>query len=81
MLCDVLTVPLREGDMVLLCSEGVWSAVPDTSVEQIIAGRDREPYIADQLVRAVLQHDGNEWACLVLAHLANTAKRVIEETQ
>jgi protein phosphatase len=38
---DVTCVPLRDGDIVVLCSDGVWSAVGDDEIAAVVsAGRD-----------------------------------------
>jgi protein phosphatase len=38
---DVICVPLRHGDIVVLCSDGVWSAVGDDEIAAVVsAGRD-----------------------------------------
>jgi serine/threonine protein phosphatase PrpC len=55
---DWFTRELRSGDLLLLCSDGLWEMVRDPDIERILS-QDREPtLLSNQLVQAALRGGG-----------------------
>ena len=58
---DCFTLPLRVGDVLLLCSDGVWEMVRDFEIEEIV--RSCAPYaprICAMLIQAALNRGGQD---------------------
>lgn len=49
---DVATVPLRDGDTVLLCTDGVWEAVPGERIAAILASGDSPSALCAKILEA-----------------------------
>lgn len=64
---DTFTVPLKKGDAILLCSDGLNSIVPDIEIESIL--KLGIPAAADGLVAAALKHGGTDNISVVLAYM------------
>jgi serine/threonine protein phosphatase PrpC len=64
---DTFTVPLKKGDVILLCSDGLSSTVPDSEIESIL--KRGIPAAADELVAAALRHGGDDNISVVLAYM------------
>jgi serine/threonine protein phosphatase PrpC len=58
---DTYNVPLKVGDLLLLCSDGLWEMVHDDEIEQVIASWLPSPaHICDALLQAALQGGGKD---------------------
>ena len=66
---DVLRVPLRPGDLLLLCSDGLTTMVEDGDVEAILAQHRPLDELARQLVDAANLRGGEDNVTVVLVRL------------
>jgi len=67
---DVAEVPLRAGDYLLLCSDGLTRMVPERLVAQTI-GRGRDPQrICDELITAANSNGGADNVTVVVVEMA-----------
>ena len=56
---DLFTVPLQPGDVLVLCSDGLWEMVRDPALEKLIASSAHNPtQMSAILVQAALNHGG-----------------------
>nr|BBH85911.1 hypothetical protein KTC_06620 [Thermosporothrix sp. COM3] len=56
---DFFRVPLQVGDILLLCSDGLWEMVRDDEIERILAATPTEAaHISARLVQAALKNGG-----------------------
>lgn len=56
---DSFAVPLQPGDLLLLCSDGLWEMVRDLALEKLIASSAHNPVqLSAVLVQAALNHGG-----------------------
>jgi len=56
---DSFVVELRTGDILLLCSDGLWEMVSDAEIEKIICSSEPHPMqISTMLVQTALNHGG-----------------------
>jgi len=58
---DTFTVPVRVGDILLLCSDGLWEMVRDFEIKEIVrAGAPYSSQICAMLVQAALNRGGKD---------------------
>lgn len=57
---DVLTIPIEEGDKVLMCSDGLSSMLDDSSIHQVLAAHDDPQTAVDQLIDAANEAGGED---------------------
>jgi serine/threonine protein phosphatase PrpC len=58
---DAFTFPLETGDNLLLCSDGLWEMVYDTTIERIMSDHTSDPSLVVQLlIRAALDGGGKD---------------------
>jgi hypothetical protein len=57
---DVETIPLQEGDTVLLCSDGLTTEASDAEIARILAGAPSAQEASDRLVEAALRNGGSD---------------------
>jgi protein phosphatase len=60
-------VDLREGDRVLLCSDGLHSAVPDETIGAIMSGTPDVADLSQALIAAALAAGGPDNVTVVVA--------------
>ncbi len=69
---DTSTVPLVAGDMLLLCSDGLWEMVRDQQIETILATPRATPIKTTQaLVKAALEAGGEDNVSVIVAQVSN----------
>jgi PPM family protein phosphatase len=64
---DVGEQPLTDGDMVLLCSDGLTNMVPDPQILELVAGADDVATICRRLVAAANDQGGRDNISVILA--------------
>ena len=70
---DTYTVAGRDGDVFMLCSDGLTSMISDEEVASILRSSDSLDRTADALVRAANQSGGKDNITVVLFRLADSA--------
>ena len=76
---DLLDVTLADGDLVLLCSDGLTGPVNDRALEEILAKSESLDDAADQMIAMALENGGPDNITLVLARVgASAAAGVID---
>jgi serine/threonine protein phosphatase PrpC len=69
---DTSTVPLVAGDMVLLCSDGLWEMVRDQQITTILTNPNPTPSdTAHALVQAALEGGGEDNVSVIVAQVSN----------
>jgi serine/threonine protein phosphatase PrpC len=67
---DASEVPLADGDMVLLCSDGLWEMVRDAQIASILTTPVSDPaQIAERLVQAALAGGGEDNVSAIVVQL------------
>ena len=69
---DLSMVPVRVGDRLLLCSDGLCGLVDDQLIEECLLTRDRDQALT-RLVREALAEGGIDNITIILADVAETA--------
>jgi len=69
---DTYTVPLVAGDLLLLCSDGLWEMVRNQRIEAILTTLSSTPSDTVQaLVQAALDGGGEDNVSVIVAHVGN----------
>ena len=64
---DWFILPVQSGDLLLLCSDGLWEMVRDRQIEEILRTYANSPALASNaLLRAALQAGGNDNVSLLV---------------
>lgn len=63
-------VPLRDGDQLLLCTDGLTDMVPETEIAQLLAEPRTAQQISQLLVDAALAHGGKDNVTVVVGRYA-----------
>jgi protein phosphatase len=66
---DIVQQKLREGDRLILCSDGVWSVIEDDDFAQVAAQSDSVHQISQSLIDLALHHETDDNASVVVFHL------------
>lgn len=67
---DSFTISLYTGDVLLLCSDGLWEMVRDSDMQDIIAASLPHPTnISKRLTQAALDHGGVDNISLIVVHI------------
>lgn len=66
---DTFTELLAPGDQLLLCSDGLWEMVPDTTIEKIMLQASNPQEACDQLIRAANAAGGEDNISVALVWL------------
>ncbi len=66
---DIVQQKLKEGDRLILCSDGLWSVIEDDEFAQIASGSDSVHQISQSLIDLALQHGTDDNVSVVVFHL------------
>ena len=67
---DWFILPVQSGDLLLLCSDGLWEMVRDPQITEILAAYAQAPMMASNtLLRAALQSGGKDNVSLLVARV------------
>jgi serine/threonine protein phosphatase PrpC len=74
---DTFVVSLTDGDLLLLCSDGLWEMVRDPQIEAILASPIAPPsQQACALVQAALSGGGVDNVSVIVVQVSKTSPRV-----
>ncbi len=69
---DTSMVPLAAGDMLLLCSDGLWEMVRDPQIAAILASPTGDPsHTADAFIQAALAGGGEDNISALVARVSD----------
>ena len=60
--------PLKKGDRVLLCSDGLWSMLTDSEIHQILMSELSPQAMAEQLINRANEEGGKDNITAVVIH-------------
>lgn len=66
---DITQQKLREGDRLILCSDGVWSVIEDEEFAQVVSKTSSVDEISQKLINLALHHHTDDNASVVVFHL------------
>lgn len=66
---DIVQQKLKEGDRLILCSDGLWSVIEDDEFAQIASGSDSVHQISQSLIDLALHHGTDDNVSVVVFHL------------
>jgi serine/threonine protein phosphatase PrpC len=68
---DTFIEPLQTGDIVLLCSDGLWEMVRDERIQQILRNGTDPSQMASALIEAALDGGGADNVSVIVVHAAH----------
>jgi serine/threonine protein phosphatase PrpC len=72
---DSFTVPLHEGDRLLLCSDGLWDMVRDPKIETVMRNASSDPTVTSEaLIQAALEGGGEDNVSVVVVEVIEAAQ-------
>lgn len=77
---DLFPITLKEGDVLLLCSDGLSSEVPDSHIARLLAESTSPQEASERLVSAALEAGGSDNITVVVLHYGKVVARPIRET-
>lgn len=66
---DIIQQRLREGDRLILCSDGVWSVIEDDEFAQVAISSDSMDQVSQNLIDLALRNNTDDNASVVVFHL------------
>lgn len=78
---DILALDLELGDTLLLCTDGLSSAVEAEMLRDILADRSRASVVCDKLIRAANDRGGDDNITSVVAKFVNAADQELLEAE
>lgn len=66
---DIIQQKLKEGDQLILCSDGVWSVIEDDEFAQVANASHSVHEVSQNLINLALHHDTDDNASVVVFHL------------
>jgi serine/threonine protein phosphatase PrpC len=66
---DITHIKLKEGDCLILCSDGVWSVIQDDEFARIVTESRRVDQVSRKLVELALSRESDDNASVVAIHI------------
>jgi serine/threonine protein phosphatase PrpC len=76
---DITQQKLREGDRLILCSDGVWSVIEDEEFAQVASKTSSVDEISQNLIDLALHHHTDDNASVVVFHLRKLVPVSVEQ--
>jgi len=71
---DTFKVPLKPGDKIILCSDGLWDMVRDPLIEQVLNTVPDPTQTRHALIQAALDGGGEDNVSVIVIHIAESAQ-------
>lgn len=71
---DLHTIDLRAGDRLLLCSDGVWASIDDTSLQMLATGGDDEQQLVERLIAEAQRRGGTDDGSAIMISVGAATK-------
>lgn len=69
---DTFKVPLKPGDKIVLCSDGLWEMVRDPTIEQLLNTVPDPTQTRNALIKAALEGGGEDNVSVIVIHIADS---------
>ncbi len=70
---DVREMKLRDGDKIILCSDGLWSVIEDQELGSIAASPDPVEFSTRKLVKAAIERGSDDNISVIVVHVRRAA--------
>jgi serine/threonine protein phosphatase PrpC len=75
---DLFTVPLQPGDVILLCSPGLWRKVRDSEIEEVIRSAPSDPsQVAEVLIQTALDRRGWDNVSVIVVSMLEVQGQIL----
>jgi PPM family protein phosphatase len=78
---DIFEVPLRSGDRVVLCSDGLWGSVEDEELGEIVGLREDPDAASRELVNLALERGSDDNVSIIVLNIRATSQRAQRSEQ
>ena len=69
---DTFKVPLKSGDKIIPCSDGLWEMVRDPAIEQVLNTVPDPTQTRNALIKAALEGGGEDNVSVIVIHIADS---------
>jgi len=73
---DIFQVPVQSGDVIVLCSDGVWATIQDDEFARLIADSTDQENLCRQIVELAMERESDDNLSIVILYL----KRLVPST-
>jgi serine/threonine protein phosphatase PrpC len=70
---EVTSFRLRDGDRVMLCSDGLWSAIDDDDLASIVAGSEELEAVCASLIEAAIERGSDDNVSVIVVRVGSAA--------
>jgi protein phosphatase len=76
---DIFQVPVKSGDIIVLCSDGVWATIQDDEFAQLITDSDDPENLCRQIVELAMERDSDDNLSIIILYLHRLAPSKVDE--
>ena len=66
---DLFSVPVREDDMIIMCSDGIWAMIEDHEFAQLTVGRTDSESICEEIANIALERFSDDNVSIIILYL------------
>jgi len=76
---DIFQVPIESGDIVVLCSDGVWATIQDHEFAELITDSKDPDSLCKQIVELAMERDSDDNLSIIILYLRRLAPSKVDE--
>ena len=76
---DIFQVPVKSGDIIVLCSDGVWATIQDDEFAQLITDSDDPKNLCRQIVELAMERESDDNLSIIILYLDRLAPSKVDE--
>ncbi|MGA7159382.1 MAG: protein phosphatase 2C domain-containing protein [Bacteroidota bacterium] len=76
---DIFNVPVQPGDIIVLCSDGVWATIQDDEFARLVTESTEPKKLCEQIVELAMERDSDDNLSIVVLYLHQLSHSDTEE--
>ena len=76
---DIFQVPVKSGDIIVLCSDGVWATIQDDEFARLITDSDDPENLCRQIVELAMERESDDNLSIIILYLHRLAPSKVDE--
>ena len=76
---DIFNVPVKPGDIVVLCSDGVWAMIQDDEFAQLVTDTKDPENLCKHIVELAMERDSDDNLSIIILYLHQLATAKVDE--
>ena len=76
---DIFQVPVKSGDIIVLCSDGVWAMIQDDEFAQLITDSNDPENLCRQIVELAMERESDDNLSIIILYLHRLAPSKVDE--